>query len=140
MKEILNFFSRFNSDYFFADPSSYDYNYFLLATFGLLFILGLIFRVYWGKLFAEKDPRKPILKLSFWIIITLAALGLLIVFFRFQEIPFLTKRIFLYFDLSLLVIYLIGLSIYLKKVLPEKLYNFMNSKRKEKWLPKKKGR
>lgn len=132
LKQYLNY------GYFFNDSQEFGNYKLYLVFFGILIVAAFALRILAPKFIERKDPRKPLVIQIFWVTVSLSSLGLLFVFFRLQDLPMLSKRFFLIFDLSIIFIYALTVLLYYKKKVPQKLWNFQNKKRKEKWLPAKK--
>lgn len=142
IQNLKLFFSNFFTREYLLDPApSYPFKYFLplVAFFGLMFLLGIILPIWFNRRFKGLLPYQVLSSkiqiglLSFFII------GFLLLFFRFEEIPWLSSRLLLYLLLLSFLIWLIFILKYFRKQFREDLQKYQEKIRQLKYLtlPKK---
>ncbi len=132
-----DFFSRFNTDYFFKVPVSSRIIYFWLILYGILFIGTLVIYFILRRKGKKEKPYLPFSKKLIWMDLSISIVGLLFVFARYEKLNIYAWR----FWQTLAFITLIAANTWLimeYRKLRKELIRFKASQRKEKWLKKKK--
>ncbi|MFA5197422.1 MAG: hypothetical protein WC437_03280 [Patescibacteria group bacterium] len=132
-------FSRFNTDYFFKIPVESKIVYFWLVLYGVFFIGTLIIYFIFRKKGKTEKPYLPYSKKLLWTDLTISAVGLILVFARYEKLNIYSWR----FWQTITFVCLIAANIWLVlgyKKLKQDLLRFKASMRKEKWLKKKNKR
>lgn len=116
-------------------PPNSDYLY-LLILFGSLIILALIAWFVYGH-------RKKIVPIYskmqtkvFNLFFYTGLAGMALIFFRFEEIPYLGSRFFMLLSGVAFIIWTSSIIYYFSKILPKEIERFHEKKNFEKYLPR----
>ncbi len=113
--------------------------YFLVIIFALLFLVGVIGKVYSLKAKIEKFYRRAISKIGD-AFITMGAIGLLLCVFSYEQIPILSMRFFYLVWLIIMLIWAYFLYKYMFIEIPKLLELKKLREQEDKWLPKPKSK
>jgi ABC-type Fe3+-siderophore transport system permease subunit len=136
--KMMTWLNRFNSTYFFSVPPETQiiwlwlgaFIVYLVATFGIY----LNFRTKAKK----AKPFKKYAKGFFWPNLTLALIGLLLTFSRYEKLALLSWRFWVYFTVLLVIVFNVWHFIIKRSKFEDELLKFHNNERKSRWLDKKK--
>lgn len=137
---MQNWQNYFSSNYLFnASPSGEEKMQIGLAVFFLLLIIvGILVFFILGKKYHQFPPFKPpkihIINCSLFVGIT----GLLLLFFRWQNIPYLSMRFLLLVLLVAFLIWLVYIIIYIRTKLIYDLKKFQVEQRYQSYIIRKK--
>ena len=126
----------FEPSYIFEKTPSANSDYLYLAiVFGLFIVLAIVFWFIYGK----KKKNLPVLSSLqgrfFNIFFYTGISGLVLIFFRFQQIPYLGSRLFLLILILVFIIWSIYLLYFYFKILPQKISKFREEQIYNKYLP-----
>ena len=135
----LNLIKFFNLSYLFdLRPSIYAGTvYFLLAVFGVLIVLSLLIKIVEQK----KKPQQFLKKLFqkyFSFFLTMGLVGLVLLWFRYENAAVLSARFWLLVWALAFVIWLVKIFQYQLKIVPPAREKLEQKKIFQKYLPKKK--
>lgn len=107
--------------------------FYLAIIFGFFIILGLFFWIWQSRLSMPfwKKYRAKLANLFFYN----GAIGLFLVFGRWQEIPYLGSRFFLLIEICLFIIWGSFIFYYRLIIMPKEIKQFEQKKQFEKYLP-----
>jgi hypothetical protein len=109
---------------------------------GIAIVLGLVLvaaAFAWiaaPRYFAEHRFRQRQVTRLATIVFSFAAVGLLLLLFRWGQVPFFSKRLWLYLWLLSALGTAIYVGYYLKKVYPRRLATWLDAERRRRYLPK----
>jgi len=129
----------FSLDYIFEKNPPAISNYLYLSfIFGFFIILGIFFWVWNAReknqLFFWKKYKAKLFNLFIYT----GLVGLILVFSRWQEIPYLGSRLFLIIDLLVFIVWGLIILYFRMLILPKEIINYRKIKDFEKYLPKNK--
>lgn len=133
MKTIL---SKFDSVYFFTIPPETQIVWFWLGFFVLALALTALLYLYFRAKSRTVKPYKKYAKDFFWPNLTIAIVGIVLMFSRYESLALLSWRFWVYFDLLLLIVFNAWYFMIKRSQLEDEILKFHNQKRKEKWLTK----
>lgn len=116
--------------------ASFKFYFPLLLIFGFLFLFSIFFPLFLKK----KDKENPSLKtlsskISFPGII-ISIFGFLLLFFRYENLPYLSSRFLLFLLFFIWFSWFVLLLFYLFKDYQKEYKIYLEAKEKEKYLPK----
>lgn len=127
----------FNADYILdTTPKSSGLYQYIVIVFGLLLLMALFLWFFFRK---SQKLTKEFVKKIITLFITTAILGLIFIFFRIQEISYLSSRLML---LVLIIMFVVwsGFILYFRLVtMPGKIKIIKEQENFNRYLPKKKG-
>lgn len=138
MNNFLQYFAKFNYNYFFGIPEDSNATYLFLLFFLMLLVATIIVRIYFGKKAKTEPPYLPFAKKVYWLNFAIVLTGLFLGFTRYERANILSWRVWQ----ILLILVFIAVNVWLfffdlKKVGP-KIEKYHDKVRKDKWLPKSK--
>ena len=129
---------RYGNDYFFALPSD---SLIVWIYFGFFTTLALFATAYYFYLRSLSKHSKPYISYSkslLWPNVSLATTGLLLTFFRYEQIQVLSWRFWMYILLAAIIAYNAWFFSARRQELNDELEKEAETKRKNKWLNKRK--
>ena len=130
---------RLGPSHWFADatePIDHPLYVVLAALLTVALIAGIYTRLAADTMFGGHRFKQRLAARTANYVVALAAIGLLILLFRWQPVPLLSKRIWLYLWL-LTVIGSIGYGIYYsRRLYPQRLFAYDESARRKRYLPR----
>lgn len=137
--KMNQFLSRFTTSYFFSIPPETQIIWFWFGCFVALFLITFaIYLVLRARAFKEK-PYKRYSKNFFWPNITLAIIGLLLTFSRYEKLALLSYRFWVYVTVLFVIVFNAWYFMIKRNQLEDELLKFYNTERKAKWLNKTKN-
>jgi len=133
---MTDLFSRFNPNYFFAIPPESYGLWVWLSTFTVLLLATFAFYIYLRAKAAKQKPYKKYAKNFFWPNFTLAIIGLLLVFARYEKLALLSWRFWIFLVILFAIVFNVWHLIIKKSKLEDDLLKFHNDERKAKWMTK----
>jgi len=133
---MIDFFKRFNVDYFFAVPAVSKVIYFWLGLYLLVLLLCLVSLFVLRRKGKKNKPYKSFAKKLMWTEVPISILGLFFVFLRYELLQVWSWRFWQYLTFLSLVTATVWLIFQWKKLQKDLVY-YNSQKRKEKWLKKK---
>lgn len=107
-----------------------------LIFFLILVLLAVLTKIYLRKLGQTKPPYLKLLDITYTPLLTCAILGIVLTFFRWQELPYLSMRILI----ILLMFFILGLSIYViiyyLSGFQKELRSFIEQEKFNQYIPK----
>ena len=142
MSNLKLFFSNFfTKNYLFDSNPSYPFKLLLplLIFYGLIFLLGLFIPIWINYKYKKFLPYKNVSYKIQTVLLSFSIIGGILLFFRFEEIPYLSSRVLVYLLFLSFIIWLIFFIKYLKKQFKKDLYKFQSKVKQLKYLnlPKK---
>jgi len=131
MKTIL---SRFGSDYFFAIPPETGIVWFWFGCFAVLLVIAVTLYMYFRAKGFKQKPYRLYAKRFFWPNLTLATIGLVLTFSRYEKLALLSYRFWVYVTILFVVFYNVYFFMIRRNQLEDELLKFNNDERKQKWL------
>jgi hypothetical protein len=126
----------FSISYIFESTPNSEGLYHYLAIFFGLEIVGALAIAIFGR---RKSPTKKVKSGFFSLLLTTGIIGLSLIFFRWQAIPYLGSRLMLVILFLILICWAAFIFWYWLIILPEELAEVREQQRFQKYLPKKKG-
>lgn len=131
---MMTIFSRFNFNYFFATSPETQIIWFWFACFAvLLAITVIVYIIFRAKAVSEK-PYRQYAKSFLWPNLTLAIVGLILTFSRYERLALFTYRFWVYATILVVVTFNAWFFILKRSQLEDELVKFHNNERKEKWM------
>lgn len=122
--------------YYLFDPSPSTISVFFWIFTGF-FILTIAGSIASTKILAPRGLIKKMFKNDPKIFLWLGIVGLLVQFFRYENVPYLSMRVITY-TVTLLILIFVGKALYKGlKTYPEEYKKLLTEKEKYKYLPKK---
>lgn len=137
---LFDFSRIFKYDYIFEYVPSWNskisiYNFYI---FGGIIILGIIFYILRKTLFRKRYFWQKLALKLIPLCYTIGITGVVLVFFRFQAIPFLSSRFLIYVLVFATIIWLVVITWYFIRKYSKESKNFNIEKRIKRYLPTKK--
>lgn len=107
----------------------------LLVFFGLMFLAGILVPLWLSKKHQKTPPYQKLASKLQTPLIIFALIGFLLLFFRWQAIPYLAVRILLIVLLLVIIYWLVFLLLFLKSGFQKELIEHQEQLRKLKYLP-----
>jgi len=133
---MLDFFSRFNLDYFFKVPAESKVVYFWLGLYLLVLVVDLVLYFIYRKKSRAEKPYRSFANKMIWTEVPISVLGLFFVFARYENLRTFSWRFWQY----LTALALIAVDVWLhleRRKLKRDLVHYKSEIRKQKWLKKK---
>jgi hypothetical protein len=135
----VDIFTRLSPAYWWTDPGTTIEGPIVIgfAVFlGLAFVLGIVAWMLAPRLAPENRVlQRFIVRVAKWTV-GLAAVGMVLVLFRWQVVPFFSKRLWL----DLWVVAVIATAVYMayfwRKVYPQRMIAWAEAERKRRYLPR----
>lgn len=108
-----------------------------IIVFTLIIILGIIISTIFSKKAKKTKPYKLIQEKIIYHTVSVGIIGLLLVFFLWQEIPYLSSPIVVYILIAILIYLLVIDSIYYKNEVKSEIKKYKQELKYQKYLPKK---
>jgi drug/metabolite transporter (DMT)-like permease len=135
----VNLFDRLSPSHWWVDPTEpLDNPIYLVmaAALGLALVVAAFAWIAVPRLFADHRFRQRQVTRLAVTVFTFSAVGLLLLLFRWQAVPFFSKRLWLYLW-WLAAIGTVGyIAYYLKRVYPSRLAAWEDAERRRRYLPK----
>ncbi len=132
----IDFKKLFNLSYIFeSTPASTGLYKYLTILFGLM-IIGAVVIFFFNR--KDKDNYKKLKNNFFNLFLTTGIIGSVLIFLRFQEVPYLGSRLMLLILLVAFVIWSFFIGYYGFFILPEEIIKRKEKEHFEKYLPKSK--
>jgi len=135
----VNPFDRLSPSHWWADPTEPLDNPIYIAL-AVVLVLALIAGAFaWiaaPRMFATHRFRQRLVTRLAITLFTFAAVGLLLLLFRWQAVPFLGKRIWVYLWWFAAIGTAIYVAYYLRKVYPGRLAAWEDAERRRRYMPK----
>ena len=131
MQTIQN---KFNVNYFFAIPPETQIVWFWFGCFVLLLVATVVIYIYLRSKGIKQKPYRRYAKNFFWPNLTLAIIGLILTFSRYEKLALLSYRFWVYVTTLFVVFYSVWYFMVRRNQLEDELLKFMNTERKNKWL------
>lgn len=139
MDNYLDFRRFIELKYILSPTPGYNFKFFLplIITFGLLIIVGAV-----GSYILKKREKflKPIANRLLKFGLSIGLTGLLLIFLRYENLPFLSMRIWLMLLAIVAIVWSILLIVFIISYLPRAKSNLAKQKVFQKYLPRKKGK
>ena len=125
-----------NPDYIFekTPPANSGYIY-LSAIFGIFMLMSIFFWFRYGRLKTKIPAYAPMQFKMFNLFFYSGLIGLMLIFFRWQEISYLGSRLFMIVLLGGFIIWSLYLIFYRVKVIPKAIIRFREKENFNKYLP-----
>ena len=135
----INFQQIFSFEYIFEKnpPFSSEFPY-VVGVFTLLIVLAIFGWIWFGKKSEKLSLYRPLQIRFFNIFFYTGLAGLILSFFRYQQMVYLGSRFFILIVFVVFVLFLISLLIYRFQTFPQKLKIYQHKKNFEKYLPRRK--
>lgn len=136
MTTIKTILSRFTTSYFFTIPPETQIIWFWFGCFLLLLVATFVIYIVLRAKGARIKPYKRYAKNFFWPNFTLAIIGLILTFSRYEKLALLSYRFWVYATILVVVVYNAWYFMVKRNQLEDELLKFHNAERKAKWMPK----
>jgi len=133
---MTTIFSKFNATYFFAIPPETQIVWFWFGFFVLSLVATIVLYLYLQSRGKKVKPYKRYAKNFFWPNLTIAIIGIILTFARYEKLELLSWRFWVYFMLLVSVVFNIWYFMIKRNQLEDEILKFHDTKRKEKWLRK----
>jgi|GEM_PF-1162694 len=131
MKTLL---SRFNVNYFFGIPAETQIVWFWFACFALLLLVSVGVYLYLKAKGLSRKPYKKYAKSFLWPNLTLAIIGLVLTFARYEKLALFSYRFWVYVTILGVITFNAWFFTFKRSQLEDELLKFYNNARKAKWL------
>lgn len=140
MIEKFKLFS--SSKYLFTPVPPPDSRMVLVVTIILLIMIGLGLGCwfYLGKLNRQFPLYENLRGKLTSLLVTCGSIGLLLMFFRWQAIPYLASRVLFFILIIIFAIWALFILLYIQRTFSRELEKFRQEERYKKYLPRKKKR
>jgi len=135
----VNPFDRLGPSHWWTDPTEPLDNpaYLVMAiVLGLAMVVAAFAWIAAPRLFADHRFRQRQVTRLAVTIFAFAAIGLLLLLFRWQAVPFFSKRLWLYLWWLAAICTVAYIAYYLKRVYPARLAAWHDAERRRRYLPK----
>lgn len=137
---MQNWYYYFSSSYLFDKVPTGEENLFigLLVFFIILIIVSIISYIVLSRKSRKTPPYKAIKNHIYNCGLTIGTIGLILLFFRWQSIPYLSSRILILILLLAFLVWLVYIIIYIKIHLKHNLKAYQTELKYQSYLPQKK--
>lgn len=134
MSQIKLFFSKFS--YLVEKNPDFSLKFILpfLVFFGLMFLVGVVLPRWFRARFDKSSPYQNLSAKIQVPLLTFSLIGLLLVFFNWQMLPYLSAKILLVLLQFAVIIWFLRFCVYLFFRFPKELEVWQDEMRKQKYL------
>jgi len=114
-----------------ATPSADGLYIYLMVVFGLLIVVAAILFFIKFEKYYRKLQRKLII-----LFLTVGLVGFILIFLRYEQIPYLSSRLLILLLLLLFAVWLLLIIYYYFRILPVEIKEILKKENFEKYLPR----
>lgn len=108
---------------------------FYLILLSLFLVITILLKKSFDKKSKIINPYSFFSQKYFANLITCIIIGFVLLFFRWQAIPYFATPILIYIDLLITIIILLAIVVYIKRYLPQEINNFNQKNNYIKYIP-----